>query len=166
MEVLLDQRHLLACDVCRTLVPTALTTIDELDGAPCMLTHAATAACNGTGTDNFYRRLYESAEMKRVVARKHTSLLPDNVRLGYRGAFKRGGTDPQAPNVLVATPTLGNGHRHRRPVHRDARVATAIGVVLSAAGQPCRTAHRQLAGPGLPRPRPRRAPRSFSNRSR
>lgn len=30
--------HLLACDVCQTPVPGSTTTIDELDGAPCLLT--------------------------------------------------------------------------------------------------------------------------------
>lgn len=109
VEALLDRRHLLACDVCRTLVPGSVTTIDELDGAPCMLTRCHGSLQRAPGTDNFYRRLYESTEMKRVVAREHTSLLPDNVRLGYENAFKRGGTDPQAPNVLVATPTLEMG---------------------------------------------------------
>ena len=59
--------------------------------------------------DNFYRRLYASTEMQRVVAREHTSLLDDETRLDYETAFKRGGTDPQAPNVLVATPTLEMG---------------------------------------------------------
>lgn len=44
--------------------------------------------------------------MKRVVAREHTSLLDAKVRQGYENAFKRGGNDPQAPNVLVATPLL------------------------------------------------------------
>ena len=37
------------------------------------------------------------------------SLLPTKIRLDYETAFKRGGTDPQAPNVLVATPTLEMG---------------------------------------------------------
>ena len=37
------------------------------------------------------------------------SLLPTKTRLDYETAFKRGGTDPQAPNVLVATPTLEMG---------------------------------------------------------
>lgn len=31
------------------------------------------------------------------------------MRLGYETAFKHGGTNPQAPNVLVATPTLEMG---------------------------------------------------------
>ena len=35
--------------------------------------------------------------------------MPTKTRLDYETAFKRGGTDPQAPNVLVATPTLEMG---------------------------------------------------------
>lgn len=58
---------------------------------------AARERCAARRADNFYRRLYDSAEMKRVVAREHTSLLPDTVRLGYETAFKHGGTNPQAP---------------------------------------------------------------------
>lgn len=109
IQALLDGRHLLACDVCHTPVPGSSTTIDELDGAPCMLTRCPGTLQRAPRTDNFYRRLYDSAEMKRVVAREHTSLLPDKVRLGYENAFKHGGVNPQAPNVLVATPTLEMG---------------------------------------------------------
>lgn len=109
VEALLSERHLLACDVCQTPVPGSITTVDELDGAPCVLTRCPGSLHRAPRADNFYRRLYDSTEMKRVVAREHTSLLPNTVRLGYENAFKRGGTDPQAPNVLVATPTLEMG---------------------------------------------------------
>ncbi|HPY23422.1 MAG TPA: DEAD/DEAH box helicase [Mycobacterium sp.] len=109
VDALLEGQHLLACDVCQTPVPGSTTTIDELDGAPCLLTRCPGTLRRAPRADNFYRRLYDSAEMKRVVAREHTSLLPDTVRLGYETAFKHGGTNPQAPNVLVATPTLEMG---------------------------------------------------------
>ena len=42
-------------------------------------------------------------------SREHTSLLDAKVRQDYESAFKHGGTDPQAPDVLVATPTLEMG---------------------------------------------------------
>ena len=95
--------------MCQTPVPGSITTVDELDGAPCMLTRCPGTLRRTPKADNFYRRLYDSAEMKRVVAREHTSLLPTKVRLAYESAFRHGGTDPQAPNVLVATPTLEMG---------------------------------------------------------
>ncbi|AMO59909.1 helicase [Mycolicibacterium phlei] len=109
LEALERGRHLLVCDICRTPVPGSATTVDELDGAPCTLIRCPGRLHRSARTDNFYRRLYDSAEMKRVVAREHTSLLPTKTRLAYETAFKRGGTDPQAPNVLVATPTLEMG---------------------------------------------------------
>lgn len=109
MEALLDGQHLLTCDVCQTPVPGSATTIDELDGAPCMLTRCPGSLHRAPRADNFYRRLYDSAEMKRVVAREHTSLLDAKVRLKFEHDFKHGGTNPQAPNVLVATPTLEMG---------------------------------------------------------
>jgi hypothetical protein len=109
VEALLDMRHLLACDVCQTPVPGSTTTIDELDGAPCILIRCPGWLRRTPKADNFYRRLYDSTNMRRVVAREHTSLLPTKTRLDYETAFKRGGTDPQAPNVLVATPTLEMG---------------------------------------------------------
>jgi ATP-dependent helicase YprA (DUF1998 family) len=109
LEALLDKRHLLACDICQTPMPGSATTVDELDGAPCTLIRCPGRLHRSAKTDNFYRRLYDSTEMKRVVAREHTGLLPTKTRLEYETAFKRGGTDPQAPNVLVATPTLEMG---------------------------------------------------------
>lgn len=109
LEALEDGRHLLTCDVCQAPVPGSVTTIDQLDGGPCLLTRCPGHLRRAGKPDNFYRRLYSSGDMKRVVAREHTSLLDAKTRQGYEAAFKRGGSDPQAPNVLVATPTLEMG---------------------------------------------------------
>lgn len=109
LDALRDGQHLLSCDVCQNPVPGSATTVDELDGAPCLLVRCPGTLRRAVKPDNFYRRLYDAGEMKRVVAREHTSLLPTKIRLGYEAAFKAGGTDPQAPNVLVATPTLEMG---------------------------------------------------------
>ena len=109
-EDLAAQRHLLICDTCRDLVPGAAGTVEQLDGAPCMLVRCpgrlTPAALN---PENFYRRLYASPDMRRVVAREHTSLLDDTTRLVYENGFKGSDTNPQSPNVLVATPTLEMG---------------------------------------------------------
>ena len=71
---------------------------------------AAPARCTaGRRTDNYYRRLYASTDMRRIVAREHTSLVPDETRLRYESEFKQSVSDPNAPNVLVATPTLEMG---------------------------------------------------------
>jgi hypothetical protein len=47
--------------------------------------------------------------MRPVIAREHTSLLDNETRLEYERLFKGAETSPNAPNVLVATPTLEMG---------------------------------------------------------
>lgn len=102
-------RHLLVCDVCQNPVPGTITVTDQLADGPC-----TSARCPGTlvrsrGADNYYRALYNEGDMRRVVAREHTSLLDDETRLAYEDGFKSSGTEPDSPNVLVATPTLEMG---------------------------------------------------------
>lgn len=105
-----DARHQVVCTVCKLTVPGTTTTIDSLAQGPCMV-----GSCHGTlertpiNPDNYYRNLYSSPDTLRVVAREHTSLLPDKVRLTYENGFKGKETAPDAPNVLVATPTLEMG---------------------------------------------------------
>ncbi|GAA0628967.1 DEAD/DEAH box helicase [Sporichthya brevicatena] len=106
---LAGKRHELLCPTCQADTPASPTVVAQLDGAPCLV-----ARCKGTLTpaaraDNFYRRLYASADMRRVVAREHTSLLPDEDRRAYEDSFRSAHAEPQAPNVLVATPTLEMG---------------------------------------------------------
>jgi ATP-dependent helicase YprA (DUF1998 family) len=102
-------RHLLVCDTCRATTPGTTTTVEQLTGAPCLHVRCRGRLHSEASTDNFYRRLYASPDMRRVVAREHTSLLDDVTRRAYEDGFREAATSPQAPNVLVATPTLEMG---------------------------------------------------------
>ncbi|SOC50279.1 protein of unknown function [Blastococcus aggregatus] len=101
--------HHLLCDVCQTLVPGSRTVVQQLSGAPCMVARCAGRLRPEGREDNFYRRMYASTDVRRVVAREHTSLLEDKDRLRYEEQFKSQQANPDAPNVLVATPTLEMG---------------------------------------------------------
>ena len=101
--------NLLTCNVCRTEQPGTATVVAQLDEAPCLLVRCPGTLHRGPRTDNYYRRLYASTDMRRIVAREHTSLVPDQTRLRYESEFKQSVSDPNAPNVLVATPTLEMG---------------------------------------------------------
>ena len=102
-------RNMLACTLCRALTPGTPTVVAQLEGAPCLAVRCKGRLTRMPMTDGFYRRLYSSTDMRRVVAREHTSLLDDQTRVAYEDGFKGAVDDPQAPNVLVATPTLELG---------------------------------------------------------
>ncbi|HZL02482.1 MAG TPA: helicase-related protein, partial [Cellulomonas sp.] len=106
---LAERRHLLVCDVCRSTQPGSRTTVDQLDQRPCLSVRCSGTLRRAPLEDGFYRRLYATTAMRRIVAREHTSLLPDDVRLAYEEAFKASVQQPPDPNVLVATPTLEMG---------------------------------------------------------
>ncbi|OHV34839.1 DEAD/DEAH box helicase [Pseudofrankia sp. EUN1h] len=98
----------LRCDVCQTVTPGRRQTIDDLDGAACLRQLCPGTLRRAPRGDDYYRALYSSGDMRRVVAHEHTSLLPDKVRLDVETAFREG-TGPAVPNVLTATPTLELG---------------------------------------------------------
>lgn len=108
-EDLAAGRHLLVCSVCRAHTPGTTEVVSQLTGAPCLLARCLGVLEPAPLEADFYRRLYASPDMRRVVAREHTSLLDDATRLRYEEGFKGAQNDPQAPNVLVATPTLELG---------------------------------------------------------
>src|SRR5699024_9421401 len=99
----------LHCTACGTYFPAASRTLDDLDGAHCLLVGCAGTLQVGSVARNFYRDLYPSAQMTRIVAREHSSMLETEERKTFEDGFKRGSDDPSAPNVLVATPTLEMG---------------------------------------------------------
>jgi ATP-dependent helicase YprA (DUF1998 family) len=100
----------LICYTCRNTVYGYPQVINHFDGAPCLV-----ARCDGrqrrdtVDPGNFYRHMYALTDIRRIVAREHTSLLDDAVRLRYETEFKQHEPPPNAPNVLVATPTLEMG---------------------------------------------------------
>jgi ATP-dependent helicase YprA (DUF1998 family)/Zn-finger nucleic acid-binding protein len=106
---LLDGRNLLTCTVCRMQHPGTAAVVAQLDGAPCMYVRCPGQLRREPRPDNYYRRLYASTDMRRIVAREHTGLVDDVTRLRYESEFKHSTSDPNAPNVLVATPTLEMG---------------------------------------------------------
>ena len=109
-QALVDRHHRLCCDVCHTGFSGTRVAVDQLDGAPCLL-----ARCTGVlrpepmDPGNYYRTLYATTDMRVVVAREHTGLLPDEDRVVLENSFRESAGDPSAPNVLVATPTLEMG---------------------------------------------------------
>ena len=109
LEDLQAGRTLLVCNTCQDQVPAAPEVVTQLDGAPCLVVRCAGHLHRQPRGDNFYRRLYASADMRRVIAHEHTSLLEDSVRRRVEDGFKAAAPDPDAPNVLVATPTLEMG---------------------------------------------------------
>ena len=109
VEAMQAGQNLLVCTVCHAQQPGSPAVIDQLDGAPCLLVRCPGQLEREPRRDNYYRGLYASNDMRRIVAREHTGLLDDVIRLRYENGFKEGQTDPSAPNVLVATPTLEMG---------------------------------------------------------
>lgn len=100
---------MLRCGTCRDRVFGSPATVDELDSAPYTVLRCPGHLAKAAQLDGYYRTLYSSRDMRRVVAREHTSLLDAETRLEYENGFKNDVNDPGAPNVLVATPTLEMG---------------------------------------------------------
>lgn len=101
--------HLLVCRVCANRSYGTKTVVEQLHGAPCLLARCPGVMERRPRGANYYRTLYASTDMRRIVAREHSSILDDETRLSYENGFKRSQGDPSAPNVLVATPTLELG---------------------------------------------------------
>lgn len=95
------------CDACFNELRSGLA--EDFGGQPCRRTR-----CKGTlradgGSGDFYRKLYLTAEIQRVVAHEHTGLLPRGMREWVESDFKSDSDRPGKINVLSATPTLEMG---------------------------------------------------------
>jgi ATP-dependent helicase YprA (DUF1998 family) len=99
----------LRCGLCAHRHHTTPDRFEEWDGRPCMRLR-----CPGrykpaaTLPTNYYRHLYRAGQIRRVVAAEHTGMLTRQRRERVETGFKDGGR-PDAPNVLVSTPTLEMG---------------------------------------------------------
>jgi ATP-dependent helicase YprA (DUF1998 family) len=108
-DALVAGEHLLVCDICKNPITGTAQVISQLADGPCTAPRCPGSVRRQRGVDNYYRRLYNDGDMRRVVAREHTSLLDDAERLEFENGFKASVEEPDAPNVLVATPTLEMG---------------------------------------------------------
>lgn len=91
------------CDKCRNAVidhPEALLTGTVCRQLGCHGHYAPQAG----GNSQFYRHLYLSADIRRIIAREHTGLLDRSTREQVETDFKQGRV-----NLLSATPTLEMG---------------------------------------------------------
>jgi len=99
----------LRCELCAHRHYTAPERFEDWRGRPCLRLR-----CPGryepalTLPTNYYRHLYRSGQVRRVVAAEHTGMLSQERRTRIETGFKAGGR-PDAPNVLAATPTLEMG---------------------------------------------------------
>lgn len=103
--------QLLECSTCGALHPAGGGTLTALTDAPC-----PNPGCPGTLhptpiDPNYYQQLYSSHNPQSVISSEHTSLLEPADRARIENGFKgiSATSDPTAPNVLVATPTLEMG---------------------------------------------------------
>ena len=98
----------LLCDECRETVTGTSAVLTPLQDGPCPRHRCPGTLRTRTLNATYYRSLYQG-DMRRVVAREHTSLLTTEDRLAYETSFKNSEQKPGTPNVLVATPTLEMG---------------------------------------------------------
>lgn len=99
----------LRCETCENEIYGSADVLDQLLGGPCTSLRCSGRLADDWQPSNYYRRLYDEGEMRRVVAREHTGLVPDDERRAVEDGFKASATNADAPNVLVATPTLEMG---------------------------------------------------------
>jgi len=99
----------LQCPVCHHLQPSTGRRADLWDGSIC-----PRMRCTGHLQQveieplNFYRTMYRSHRIRRIVSHEHTGLLDREEREEVEARFKSS-SSPVDPNVLACTPTLEMG---------------------------------------------------------
>jgi DEAD/DEAH box helicase domain-containing protein len=96
------------CDRCSHSVSAPAVMRSRWDGTPCLR-----ATCTGSYSvappeDDYYRRLYRTAEIRRIVAAEHTGLLKREDRELLEERFMHS-SSPWDPNLISCTPTLEMG---------------------------------------------------------
>lgn len=110
-SILLDPDEVarLECPVCHHVQPSSGSRASLWEGAPC-----PRMRCSGRlviaeiEPTNFYRSMYRSGSIRRIVSAEHTGLLSRSDREEVEARFKIGGSASD-PNILACTPTLELG---------------------------------------------------------
>ncbi|GGK67580.1 DEAD/DEAH box helicase [Nocardia camponoti] len=110
-RIILDPNGIerLQCPVCHHVQPATTDRLGWWDGAPCpRMQCTGSLASAQPESANFYRAMYRSGRIRRIVSEEHTSLLDREEREQVEARFKAG-TSPTDPNILACTPTLELG---------------------------------------------------------
>ena len=96
------------CKHCSFAVSVGETDVTSFEGNRCMR-----YGCDGhfersPDADDYYRRLYESGDVKRIFSAEHTGLLDRDTRERVEEGFRKNDR-PGDPNLLSCTPTLEMG---------------------------------------------------------
>jgi replicative superfamily II helicase len=104
-----DHPTALRCDVCIDRFGGPSAAVVRWSGQPCLRFRCPGRYRPAPVDDaNYYRHLYRTGVIRRVVSKEHTGLLTRKDREDLEEQFKNG-TAPDAPNVITATPTLEMG---------------------------------------------------------
>lgn len=99
----------LQCPQCQHLQPVTAHRAQLWDGAPCpRLRCEGQLTRVGAEPVNFYRTLYRSRRIRRIVTHEHTGLLNREEREDVERRFTTA-SSPTDPNILTCTPTLELG---------------------------------------------------------
>ncbi|WP_032399100.1 DEAD/DEAH box helicase [Rhodococcoides fascians] len=110
-KIILDPNGVvrLQCPDCHHLQPASVERVTVWDGAPCpRMRCAGTLHVVDSESKNFYRSLYQTHRIRRIVSHEHTGLLDREEREEVEARFKSG-RSPIDPNILACTPTLELG---------------------------------------------------------
>ncbi|WP_431817961.1 DEAD/DEAH box helicase [Gordonia jacobaea] len=110
-SILLDAAGIarLDCPTCHHVQPASQNRVDLWEGAPCpRMRCTGRLQVGGIEEANFYRTMYRSGRIRRIVSAEHTGLLDRTEREEVETRFKVGGSASD-PNILACTPTLELG---------------------------------------------------------
>ena len=101
----------LQCDHCRNKQHVPPTAERLWNGTPCMKLGCVGSFQPSDDTDKkaYFERVFDGAQIRRVVAREHTGLLNRETRTRIERGFMKTDQDPWDPNILSATSTLEMG---------------------------------------------------------
>jgi DEAD/DEAH box helicase domain-containing protein len=96
------------CKYCSFAVSIGLSDSGSLEGCRCMRYKCDGHFERSVAVDDYYRRLYEAGDVKRIFSAEHTGLLKRDVRERTEEGFRKNDL-PGDPNLLSCTPTLEMG---------------------------------------------------------
>lgn len=96
------------CAQCARQVALPAEAVNRWEGRACPQFRCQGRLARAEVTPGYYTRFYATGRLHRIFSAEHTGLLERDDREALERRFKEG-SDPDAPNLLVCTPTLEMG---------------------------------------------------------